>query len=307
MPTAVEFQVGELWLSALEVRPRGVPRATIIALHGGGYSAAYWDSPLDPKASLLTLGADLGYRVIALDRPGYGRSHGLIGDDVRIARQADVVMRLLDDLRADSGEDRVFLIGHSMGAILAIHCAADPRGKTLGGIEFSGLPLDFKSELADPAQLAQIDYLPDLPDEYRRELFYGPDGTFDSRILGIEAERITRPTPGAEIIDATSCPEAIPSLAPRVTVPVQYTMAEFENSSNGGPAVLARGASLFTRSPRVVTHTQSGSGHNISLHKVARAYHLRAFAFFDEVLATDRRTEQLSRSPCGVPFPAVPR
>lgn len=31
---------------------------------------------------------------------------------------------------------------------------------------------------------------------------------------------------------------------------------------------------------------QVASGHNISLHLVARAYHLRAIAFFDEVLAT---------------------
>ena len=208
-----------------------------------------------------------------------------------MARQADVVMTLLDDLRAAGGEDRVFLIGHSMGAILAIHCAADPRGKTLGGIEFSGLPLDFKSELADPAQLAQIDYLPDLPDEYRRELFYGPDGTFGQQILRAESEGIIRQTPAAEIIDATSCPEDIPSLAPHVTVPVQYTLAEFENSSNGGPTVLARGASFFTNSPRVVTHMQAMSGHNISLHNVARAYHLRAFAFFDEVLATERKDE----------------
>lgn len=152
-----------------------------MALHGGGYSAAYWDSPLDPGASLLTLGADLGYHVIALDRPGYGRSHGLTGDDVRIARQADVVLTLIDDLRARGDVDHIFLVGHSMGAILAIHCAADPRGRDLSGIEFSGLPLEFKSELADPIRLAQIDYLPEPPAEFRRDLFYGPDGSFDPR------------------------------------------------------------------------------------------------------------------------------
>jgi pimeloyl-ACP methyl ester carboxylesterase len=281
----VVFTVRDVTLSGLESKPVETPRATVLALHGGGYSASYWDNPLEPESSLLTVGAALGYHVIALDRPGYGRSHGLVGEDVRIPRQADIVLTLLDDLYARD-IDRVFLIGHSMGAILAIHCAADPRGKALSGIEFSGLPLDFKSELADPAQLAQIGYLPDPPDEYRRELFYGPDGTYDSRILEVEAERITRPTPAAEIIDATSCPVDIPSLAPRVTVPVHYTMAEFENSSNGGPDVLARGAALFTNSPRVVAHMQTGSGHNISLHKVARAYHLRAFAFFDEVLAS---------------------
>jgi hypothetical protein len=42
---------------------------------------------------------------------------------------------------------------------------------------------------------------------------------------------------------------------------------------------------LFTSSPRVVLEWQRDSGHNISLHRVARAYHLRAVAFFDEVLA----------------------
>jgi pimeloyl-ACP methyl ester carboxylesterase len=279
-----EFQVRDLTLSALETRPEGTPRATVVALHGGGYSAAYWDHPLDPDLSLLPLGAALGYHVIALDRPGYGASHGLVGSAVRIPRQADIVLTLLDDLRSRGEVERVFLLGHSMGAILAIHCAADLRGRALAGLEFSGLPLDFKSELADPAQLAQLDYLPELPDEYRRELFYGPAGTFDPRILQAEAVGVTRPTPAAEIIDAATCGSDMPSLASAVVVPVQYTMAEFENSSNGGPGVLARGASLFTSSPRVVAQMQAGSGHNISLHKVARAYHLRAFAFFDEAL-----------------------
>ena len=288
MASAVEFQVGDVRLSALECRPAGTPMATVLALHGGGYSAAYWDNPLEPGSSLLTLGASLGYRVIALDRPGYGRSHGQVGDDVRIRQQTDVVLTLIDDLRARGDAEHVFLIGHSMGAILAVHCAADPRGKNLAGIEFSGLPLDFKAELADPLSLAQVDYLPDLPAEFRRDLFYGPEGSFDPRILEVESAQITRPTPAGEIIDATECPEVIPVLATAVTVPVHYTMAEFENSSNGGPDVLARGAALFTRSPRVVAHLQTGTGHNISLHKVARAYHLLALAFFDEVLANGR-------------------
>jgi pimeloyl-ACP methyl ester carboxylesterase len=224
--------------------------------------------------------------VIALDRPGYGRSHGLVGDDVRISRQAQLVLTLVDELRAARKAERIFLVGHSMGAMLAIHCAADERGQHLAGIEFSGLPLDFRTELADPARLAGTDYLPDLSAEQRRQLFYGPDGTFDPRILEIESARVTRPNPAAEIIDATSCPDDIPKLAPKVTVAVQYTLAEFENSSHGGRDVLARGAGLFTKSPRVVAHWQTSSGHNISLHKVARAYHLRALAFFDEVLAT---------------------
>ncbi|MGE0879543.1 MAG: hypothetical protein AB7L13_12050 [Acidimicrobiia bacterium] len=54
----------------MEALPSGPPRAAILALHG--YTANYLDDPLDDSASLLRIGADLGYRVIARDRPEYG-------------------------------------------------------------------------------------------------------------------------------------------------------------------------------------------------------------------------------------------
>jgi pimeloyl-ACP methyl ester carboxylesterase len=139
-------------LSGLE-GPVESPLATILALHGGGYSAAYWDHPLDRTASLLKLGPSVGYRVVAIDRPGYGASRGLTGDDVRISRQAEVILEVANQIRCDSG-------------------------------------------------------------------------------------------------------------------------------------------ALFTRSPRVALQWQVASGHNISLHRVARAYHLRAIAFFDETLARAGRVNQ---------------
>jgi hypothetical protein len=56
-------------------------------------------------------------------------------------------------------------------------------------------------------------------------------------------------------------------------------------SSGGGREGLESCGALFTSSPRVELAWQLASGHNISLHRVARAYHLRAIAFFDETLA----------------------
>ena len=94
--------VGALRLSGTDALPGSEPRATIVALHGGGYSAGYWQHPLDPAASLVTLGPALGYRVVAIDRPGYGASHGLVGDDVRMARVAEIVLDLVDGLRANT-------------------------------------------------------------------------------------------------------------------------------------------------------------------------------------------------------------
>ena len=272
-------------LSGKDTGPAGAPRATIVALHGGGYSAGYWDHPLDPAASLHTLGPALGYRVVAIDRPGYGASHGLTGDRVRADRQAEIVLGLIDTLRADSDTGAaVFLIGHSMGAVLALHMAATARPGAIAAVDISGLPFVFDEALADKQQLASLDFLPDNSQVFRRALFYGPDGTFDAGMIAAE-ERLTRPIPAAEIIDAVECPVSTTVLAPKITVPVRITRAESDVSSGGGREGLESCGALFTASPRVELAWQRDSGHNVSLHHVARAYHLRAIAFFDEALA----------------------
>ena len=67
-------------------------------------------------------------------------------------------------------------------------------------------------------------------------------------------------------------------------MPVRITRAESDVSSGGGRVGLDSRGALFTSSPRVVLAWQRASVHNISLHRVARAYHLRAIAFFDEAL-----------------------
>jgi pimeloyl-ACP methyl ester carboxylesterase len=50
------------------------PRAVVIAFHGGASTAAYFDCPEHPRLSLLRTGPELGFTVVALDRPGYGAS-----------------------------------------------------------------------------------------------------------------------------------------------------------------------------------------------------------------------------------------
>ncbi len=50
------------------------PKAVLLAIHGGGTSAVYFDCPGHPELSLLRLGATLGFTVVAIDRPGHGSS-----------------------------------------------------------------------------------------------------------------------------------------------------------------------------------------------------------------------------------------
>lgn len=266
-------------LSGLLAEPEQ-PIGTVLALHGGGYSAGYWHNPVDVGASLLTLGPQLGFRVAAIDRPGYGASHGITGADVRVENQSKLMLELAASLKADGLP--LFVIGHSMGAILAIRMGADAADGLVDGIDVSGVPFVFDGAPVDAESLRSVDYLPDLPVEFARGMFYGPDGTFEDGVLAAD-RTMARPTPAAEIIDALECPNATPGVAPLVRCPIQITRAEFENSSGGGRESLDRLGSLFTGSSRVVLQWQVDSGHNISLHHVAQAYHLRALAFFDEV------------------------
>ena len=66
---------------------------------------------------------------------------------------------------------------------------------------------------------------------------------------------------------------------------MRITRAESTCRRGGGREGLESCGALFTSSSRVELAWQRASGHNISLHHVARAYHLRAIAFFDEALS----------------------
>jgi pimeloyl-ACP methyl ester carboxylesterase len=74
-----------------------------------------------PEMCLLGIVMAVG-RVVAIDRPGHGASHGLTGAAARLGRQAEVVLDLVNALRAP-----VFLIGHSLGAILTLQHAPWPQ------------------------------------------------------------------------------------------------------------------------------------------------------------------------------------
>src|ERR1700761_7628472 len=115
------------------------PRAVVVAFHGGASTAAYFDCPGRPRLSLLRLGAELGYTMIALDRPGYGSSapypDAMAHPDQRVALAYGVV----DKLAGDRGAGLV-LLAHSAGCELAVRMAADERAAAAGliGLELAG-------------------------------------------------------------------------------------------------------------------------------------------------------------------------
>lgn len=286
--SAIVVNAGGLELSARIARAEGRSAATVLALPGGGYLSNYWDNPVEPRGSLLLLGAQLGYNVIAVDRPGYGRSAGLPDDQQWLDPQADRLSQLVKDLEktVDVGAG-VFLIGHSMGGILALLIAALQRNPNLLGVDVSGVPRRFTAVMKDAvrASLEQLRKAPVIAtDEEKAPLFYGPRGSYDPRIIAAEREW-SAPCPPTEMEDGTfNWPDRFRDVAARIKVPVQYTLGEYEMVTDNSVEALAATAKEFTASPRVVVNRQILSSHNLSLHHVARAFHLRAFAFFDEAI-----------------------
>ncbi|MDT9693690.1 alpha/beta fold hydrolase [Streptomyces sp. P9(2023)] len=264
-------------LSALIAEPAGhPPRATIVAVHGGGMRAGYFDGQAHPDVSLLTLGARLGYTVVAVDRPGYGLSAGSLPQGQTLADQAASLRTALADLRdrRPTGAG-VFLLAHSYGGKLALTCAADPLGAPLLGLDISGCGHRYA---VDPAG---------LPDTHRngrwalnwgRLRFYPPNTFRDSAHL-------IAPVPDLEWPEAVRWPRRFDELAGRIRVPVRLTFAEYEKYWRHDAESLADLTARFTSAPRVTVDRLDETGHNISLSRSARTYHLRALAFLEECVA----------------------
>ena len=119
-------------MSAPAVRPRVVivdgvpmsalvaeadqPKAVIVAIHGGGTTAVYFDCPGHPSFSLLRTGAAAGFTVVALDRPGYGSSapypEAMARPEQRVDLAYGAVDRILGQRPRGAG---LFAMGHSGG------------------------------------------------------------------------------------------------------------------------------------------------------------------------------------------------
>ncbi|MGN5636168.1 alpha/beta hydrolase [Streptomyces sp. AC154] len=256
------------------------PRATVVALHGGGMSAGYFDGQAHPDVSLLTLGARLGCAVLALDRPGYGASAPHLPTGQGLMDQAEAVRAALADARARLVSGPLFLLAHSFGGKLALALAADAPPGSFLGLDISGCghrPAASAALLGHRARtsLRRLNWGP---------LRLYPDGTF--REIGA----VVAPMPEREIESAQEWDTLAPRLLPRVRVPVRFTFAEHEAWWRQSEADLTDLAEQFSAAPRVLVDRLTGAGHNISLGCAARAYHLRALAFLDECLAAGPRS-----------------
>lgn len=261
------------------------PRAVIVAIHGGGTTAVYFDCPGHPALSLLRAGAERGFTVVALDRPGYGSSapypEAMVRPEQRVQLAYAAVERILGDRPRGAG---LFLMGHSGGCELALRMAAD--NPELLGIELAGTGQRYHPAAREVLKVATRDHRP----AGLRELLWDPPELYPADVRTGITNSSAAPAYEDEVV-TNWARQDFPALAPAVRVPVQFSVAEHEKVWESDPAAIAEIAALFTGSPRFTINEERDAGHNLSLGHTAADYHRRVFGFVDECVATQADLE----------------
>ncbi|MDI1460797.1 alpha/beta hydrolase family protein [Catellatospora sp. KI3] len=286
----IRFDVDGVTITALTKGRSGDDKPVIAALHGGTYTARYFDVDGSGHGSFMDVAADAGYQVISFDRPGYGGSTPLDPPVNTFERHA----QLLNDAIGQAAGDRpVLLVGHSIGGMIALMVAGRPNGFRLIGASVTGMGAVIRAGGAAHA-LASLpaDATVDLPYDQRDLVMFGPEGTFSAEGVA-QAHGAYAPVPVRELIAAPQwADDILPGLAPRIQVPVHNALAEYDALWDSTPANVATFAGLLTAAPFVEASIARSVGHSIDHHILGHALHLRQLAFAQECQLWARRQDQ---------------
>jgi hypothetical protein len=137
------LRVGRGCVAAHEFRPQGTERGRILVLHG-------WRSRTDFMAGMIMALVEDGWRVVGLDLPGHGQSHGrrlTVRLGVEAVTQASEWLGPFD-----------IVIGHSFGGIVAVNAA-------IGGISgFKPVPFSKLAVISSPNSFPEL--FSDLADAF---------------------------------------------------------------------------------------------------------------------------------------------
>ena len=242
------------------------------------------------RGSFLDTAAGAGYTVVSFDRPGYGGSTALEPRENTFDRHAEVLDAAIAGAATRLGAGSVFLVGHSIGGMIAVMIAARGPRFPLIGLSVTGMGAVINSNgAADALASLPADATIDLPYEERDKVMFGPEGTFTTEALAA-AHDCYAPVPVRELIQAPRWPvDRLPGLAPLVRVPVHNALAEFDMLWDSAPANVERFAAMLTGAPFVDASVARGTGHSIDHHVLGHALHLRQLAFAEECAAWAER------------------
>ena len=135
--------------------PPAVSRAAVLLVHGFGQNRYAWHGS---KRSFSSYLAAAGYDVLNMELRGHGRSRRFGGTRASFFDehvQEDLLLAA-DEAMQLAGHDRIFLLGHSMGGLVAYGAAATSlRGRVRGVISL-GSPVRFGRGSATLFALTQL-------------------------------------------------------------------------------------------------------------------------------------------------------
>lgn len=112
--------------------PETDPKAILLVVHG-------WAEHSGRYTNLVKHIVPKGYAVCAHDHRGHGMSEGRRGYVERFSDYLDDLKTFLDLVKSEHGDIKIFLVGHSMGATIAVaYAVAAPHQQDLAGLIVSG-------------------------------------------------------------------------------------------------------------------------------------------------------------------------
>ena len=254
------------------------PYPLIIALHGGTYSSAYFDLP---GYALLDTAEALDLPVLAVDRPGYGASAPLpVGKDT-LRGNADFLAKELKAAWDQHGGEAqgVFLIGHSIGAGIAMMIAAQALDWPLLGLAVSGVGLRTPDQSRDAwAALPDTPFV-ELPAAIKDEVMFGPPGSFGPD-MPVASHAADAPVPRTEILDiVTTWHHDVGEVASRIRAPIHYRQAEHDRLWIVDEGEVRGFAAALSASARVDAAMLKDTGHCIDFHRLGLSLQVQQLGF----------------------------
>ena len=234
-------------------QPFDPEKPAIVFLHGAGMDHTVW-------ALQSRYFAHRGYSVLALDLPGHGRSEGKALTS--ITDWADWTARLIEA----AGLEQAALVGHSMGALIALTTAARHPGKVRALALLGVAPL----MPVHPDLLAAAEANDRQAAALISSWGFGPTGHLGgARLPGLYllwgGERLLeRARPGSLFADLSACNafEEAASLAPKIACPAMLVLGALDKMT---PA--KAGLKLAEAIPGAQSAVLPGAGHMMMLEK----------------------------------------
>lgn len=294
--------LGERTLAGTLCRPAGGAPATVqVLLPGGTYNRTYWDSTYRPEDySYRRAAVAAGYATFAVDRLGTGASDRPPGLLVTNEAHAAGIAQVVDALRSGSvgghPYERVVLVGHSYGSVVAWYTAATHRNVdavlVTGLLHRIGLGFTPQYPAAlDPAFLGEItdpSYLTTVPGS--RSTFHAPDA--DPELVALD--EATKDT--VTLAEVAGIPVALVNgISQRIDVPVlvavgtgdQVFCGPLGTDCSSAASVRAAEEGSYPGAPCLDTFVLDGSGHLLTAARNAPAFFAAATAWADRVVGPD--------------------